>query len=228
MPPGPAGQVTVAGWVGPGGAALAQNRVGEGGDAGPGTCHGPHMADPGAIHVVHPAGVHFSDEHVRGLILTGLTQFGPLRRPPVNGRRRGVGRPGLRPRSKRLFCQGPPAADPGERPQHQQRDERIQAVGDPLRGEHPVIAGDQNDQGEQRILNGQGVPAEAEGVREDEGQRDQRTEGGDEGTNGLLALGDDVPDDVGPAAQARHGVDEDREEHTVGNRLGLGTLVALR
>ena len=223
----PGRQVAGAGGVGPGGAGVAQHGVGEAGQAALAAGAVPGPVHAGAVHVVHAPAGDLGGQHVGGLVLAGVPQVGPLGAGQPGGRCGGGVGGGLAAGGQFLEVRQP-AAEAGERPHHQQGDQRVEAVGEQRGGEQAVAAGDQRDEGEQGGDDRHRVPAGTEGAGEDEGERAERGDGGQQGAGGLRAAADDVPGDVRPAAEPADGPDQDGEEHAVVDDPGLAALHALR
>lgn len=217
MAGGAGGQVAGARRVRRGRAAAAQHGLVERGEPfGVGPAHRPGVAQPGHVHVVHPAGPHLGGEGLGGVGPAGRAQLRPL---VGGGGPRGHGRdPGGAGGSGGAACgeQGAPAAEAGERPEHPEGDEAVDDVDDAL-ALVDLAAEDGGDEDQYRA-------DDRHGVLPDQELGEARRGGRGQGEEGPTASGDVPAEEFGPVPQAQAAVDQEAEEHGLVDRERVAAL----
>lgn len=217
VPGGAAGQVPGAGRVRGGRAAPAQHAVAETAQCGlaPGALEGALDAD--AVDVVHPAAGDLDGEQIGEVVLARLPQQGPVGAGALGRPGAGGGGLGSLP-VEQLARVGTPVPEAGEGPHDEQGDDRVERVGE-QGGCHQVVAvGEQHEQGEQRVDDRHGGPADdGEGLREDEAEGEEGETGGGQDAYRRGQAVHVVAQNGAPAPEHGHRAHEQAEEDAVGD-----------
>lgn len=174
------------------------------------------MAQPGHVHIVHPAGADLGGEGVRRVGPARGAQFGPLvgGGRGGGGRRRAVRRRGAAPPTG--GDQFAPAAEPGEGVEHGGGDHRVDDVDDGL-ALVDLAARDGGDEDQDRA-------DDRKRLLPDEQLGQARSGGSREREEGLSPVGDMAAEQLGEVADPAAAVGQQAEKDRLVHREGVTAL----